>query len=326
MRFNVLSSQAGKLFGMGGSFYVINLDKSLPPMQMGGSGDPHMMLRIDGGAIVARWDDNAPGSQGTELLFFHLETDTDTVSVFYTNKAFGPTGPKIIESARYIHNGTSYNLSLSGNGTATAGPVSISGGTYHIDVSFGKIENVRKFGGGFAIALAAAQAAGGYVDGGWGPMVDGYGNMAALINAKGIVAAPSRNDMVVGQGVTITNGVVSASSSVIFNTDNESVQQILGFANANCIGARAVNSNLPLDPAALVAADINKPGGDFDGLVNPPEKTNGIIDEQGNTGAGLHIYGANLVPASIAGVGTHNAGGYSYQQFVSEETTVISWE
>lgn len=321
MRFNVLS-QGGKLFGSSGTFYVVNLDRSLPPMSMGGSGDPHMMLRIKNGSILANWDDNAPGSGNTELLFFYLETDTETISVLYTNSGWG-SGPKVIGSARYIRNGTSYNLS----GTVTVGPVTIQGGAYDINVSFDKIENVRKFGGGFAIALAAAQANGGYVDGGWGPTVDGYGNMADIINQKGVVASASRNDIVVGQGVTITNGVVSAPSSVIFNTDNDNAQQILGYANANAIGARADAVNFPLDPGAIIAAFINQPGGDFDGLINPPEKTAGIIDAQGNTGAGLYIYGADAVPASMAGAGTHYVNDYGGPLPQSlPGTKVISWD
>lgn len=333
MRFNVLS-QGNKLFGSNGTFYVVNLDKSLPPMSMGGSGDPHMLLRVAGGPILATWDDNAVGSAGTELLFFYLETSTDTISVFYTNADWG--GPKVIGSARYIHNGTSYNLSSAG--TTTVGPVTIECEIYTaastnimaLTISFDKINNVLKFGGAFAIALAASQAAGGYVDGGWGASVDGYANLASMIQARGVVNPPTRNDMVVGQGVTVTNGVVSASSSVIFDTSNDNIQQVLGFANANAIGARAEAAGLPLDPGVIVAGKIAAPGGDFDGLINPASNTNGIINPAGGTGAGLQIYGADALPSSLAGAGTHYVDDYGGPLPPLPQslpgTKVISWD
>lgn len=330
MRFNVLSRN-GSLFGLGGSLYVINLDKSLPPMQMGGWGDPHMTLKIKNGSILARWDDNVAGSEGKELLFFYLETQTDTISVFYTYGLWG-NGAKIITSARYIHNGTSYNLS----GVVTVGPVTISryGFEYsYLDLYFDKIDNVKKFGGGFAIALAASQAVGGYVDGSWGPNIDGYQELANFIKTKRSFNF-STSDLIVGQGVSISNNIVSLPSVAVFDTDSDDVQKILGFANANCIGARATSSTLPLDPVALQNADLAKPGGDFDGLINPPENSNGIIDALGNTGPGLQVFGVKGIPESLSSVGTHNAGGgpggpgpYGpYPQSILEKPIVISWE
>lgn len=321
MRFNVFS-QGGKLYFNNSKFYVANLDKSLPPMDMGGSGDPHMMLRISGGSVLARWDDNAPGSQNKEFLFFHLETDNDTISVFYTNANFG--GPKVVTSARYIHNGTSYNLTSE----VTVGPITMSCGVHEISLSFEKINNVRKFGGGFALALAASKAAGGYINGGWGPYVDGYGVFIDILKTKNSNINLTRDSFVVGEGVTITNGSVSAPSDVILDTSNDDPQLILGFANANAIGARAQLINFPVDPVALQQADMAAPGGDFDGLVNPPGNSNGIIDAQGNTGPGLYIYGAAGMPAVFSDMGTHNAGAYSYSEPASipDAGSLISWE
>lgn len=258
-----------------------------------GSGDPHMILRVNGGPVLARWDDNAPGSQNTEVLFFHLKTTLDTISIFYTNIWDDPS-PKIIGSVRYIHNG---NEVTNFTGTVSLGPVTLTSSMYTISLSFGTVSNVVEFGGGVFIALEAAEKAGGYIDGGWGSTVDGYSVLGSTIGF-------SRSDIVVGQGVTVGNDY-SISSQTVRNTSSPIARQVLGYLQEEFIGVKAEEKSLPLDPVALQAADIAAPGGGFDGIVNPPEITGGVIDSQGNTGPGLQFYGPDGMPSEISYVGSY---------------------
>lgn len=289
-------------------FLKSNLSTSLLALDSIGMGDPHMMLRIYGGGILARWDDNAPASENTELLFLHLETDTDTVSIFYRNGVWGNNTniyPKVISSVKYIHNGTT----VSGfTGTTKIGPVTLTSNTndlYTIRVQTDYISNVKKFGGGMALALAASASANKYVDGGWGPTNDGYN-----ILGSGLGATYNRNNLVVGSGVTIGPSG-SVTSPLIFDSSSVVLQRILGFSNAHFTGTLAAEVGLPLDPIALQLADMQAPGGDFDGLINQPSVTGGIIDASGNRGSGLAIYGSGGMPAEIAYIGSHNGSGYN---------------
>jgi hypothetical protein len=143
----------------------------------------------------------------------------------------------------------------------------------------------------FAV-IERSLANGNYMDGGWGAQVDGYAGLGI-----------TRNDFVVGRGVTIGGGN-SVSASSIRNASNLSVRQTLAAIGGECVGTNAQSKNLPLNPVALVQAHIEAPGGDFDGLINPSSNQNGFIAE-GVTGAGLHMYGDNFMPANIAYVGNY---------------------
>lgn len=284
---NVLRSENG-------SFYFKRKAETftLAGLQASGSGDPHMILRVKNGAVLARWDDNAPGSNGKEVLFFYIKTPTDEISVFYTNSGWnGDTGPYVIGGNRYIHNGTEV---VNFTGTVNVGPVQLKTSLYDMNLSFDTISNVEKFGGGVFIALEASIAAGGYVDGGWGSNVDGYGNLGQNIGY-------SRSDIVVGEGVLIQNGQIV--STVVKDTAEQQNRQFLKAIKDNFIGFNAQANNLPLDPVALQLADMNAPGGDFDGIVNPPENQNGMIDAQGNVGPGLGL----LMPEEMQYTGNYYA-------------------
>lgn len=277
---------------------------TLPQIMAAGGGDPHMKLRIKNGAIIARWDDNSPSSAGTELLFFHVKTNTDTVSVFYTNRG---NGPCVIESVRYIYNGNSVS---NFSGTIQLGPVSLIKSTYAVSVSVDTLEGVIELGGAVSAVLGKAAQSKTYLDGGWGSTVDGLGNLGI-----------TRTNFVVGSGVTINNDN-SISSAHIYNTSELAARQIFAAISEEFIGAKAQEKALPLDPVALVLADIAAPGGDFDGFINPPENVNGIIDvDTGATGSGLYIYGDNYMPEEIAGVGNYDAIDYDSSSSASSDSS-----
>ena len=274
-----------------------NTPPPLPPplpvggLEAGGGGDPHMMLRFGNGPTLAMWDDNAVGSKDTELLFFYIKTQTDTVSIFYTN-GWGDPGPKVITSVRYIHNSNSVS---NFTGSINLGPVSLYSGGYDIKVSlpvtFDFQQDVLEFGGAAFAVLQKTVDANNFLNGGWGSNTDGYGNLGI-----------SRSNFVVGQGTTINNNIISNSN--IRNITDPSSQAMFKHIAEEFIGAKAQEKNLPLDPVPLIVAQINAPGGDFDGLINPPTNNNGFIAE-GVIGAGLHIYGNNYMPANLAYVGNY---------------------
>lgn len=287
------------------SFLRRSESTTLPALRMGGSGDPHMILRIDGGPIIARWDDNKPGSEGEEILFFHVKTSDHDISVFYTKGGWGDPGAKIISSVRVIHNNnmTIYNDLFEIN----VGPISVSGGSYDLELSMNSITGVLEYGGAAFIALEAATKAKGYVDGGWGYNVDGYANFANG-TCTGCVGPTTLqpNQFIVGQGVTIGQDYsVTVVGGGNLSTDNKEPRKLLKAIDDNFIGFNAMQNNLPLDPVALQQADMAAPGGDFDGLINPPGVTGGIINAQGDRGPGLAIYGNNGIPQTMASVGTH---------------------
>lgn len=274
-------------------------------MEASGSGDPHMILRVKNGAVLARWDDNAPGSEDTELLFFYLKTPTDEIAIFYTNTGWG-TGPKVIGGNRYIHNGVEV---VNFTGTVVVGPVTLTTSLYSMYLSFDSISNVEKFGGGVFAVLKAAINAGGYVDGGWGPTVDGYG-------ALGI----NRSSLVVGEGITIQeDGSISGGN--IQTIDQQDSKQTLKSLQDLFVGFNAEKNNLPLDPVALQLADMNAPGGDFDGIVNPPGNVNGIIAPDGTTGAGMGI----LMPGDIAYAGNYSANPPTYAAFILNKEQFLKY-
>jgi hypothetical protein len=265
-----------------------------------------MVLRVNGGAVLARWDDNALGSQDTELLFFHLKTTTDTISIFYTNQWDDPS-PKVIGSVRYIHNGNS-SLQIESQLTQQIGPVILRIGRSFIDISFNDIEDVIEFGGGMFAVLEVAVHEGGYVAGGWGPNVDGYTVLGSLMPEG---SQFNRDDFVVGRGVTIDGN--SASSVFIRNTSDPLARATLDYLKNEFVGANAMAKNIPLDLVGLAQADWNAPGGDFDALINPAEHQApeglGFGEPNGDPNTlGEGVFGPNLVPDVIAYVGCYEGG------------------
>jgi hypothetical protein len=288
---------------------------TLPALMMSGSGDPHMMIRVANGVIVARWDDNKQGSEGEELLFFHVKTSAYNISIFYTKGGWGE-GPKIISSSRVIYNGVSTSYSGSGLSNINVGPINVNVSPYTLVLSMDSISNVLEYGGAAFIAIEAAAKAQGYVDGGWGSQVDGYANLANG-TCTGCVSATTLqpNHFIVGQGVTIGQDN-SVTSQGILSTNEKTPKELLKAIEDSFIGFNAENNALPLNPVALQQADMAAPGGNFDGLVNPPGVTGGIINAQGDTGAGLGIYGNDGMPNSVSQTGSYSGtGGYMSMNF-----------
>ena len=298
------------------SFFRKSETTTLPALMMSGSGDPHMMIRVANGTIIARWDDNKEGSAGEELLFFHVKTSDQNISIFYTKSAWGEPGPKIISGARLIHNGVSTNYSVSGLSNIIVGPINVEVSPYTLVLSTNSISNILEYGGAAFIAIEAATKAKGYVDGGWGADVDGYANLANG-TCEGCTATTTLqpNHFIVGQGVTIGQNN-EVTSQGILSTNEKTPKELLKAIEDYFIGFNAENNALPLNPVALQQANMAAPGGNFDGLVNPPGVTGGIINAQGDTGAGLGIYGNEGMPGSVSQTGNYSGtGGYMSMNF-----------
>ena len=137
---------------------------SLPSMTIGGAGDPHMYLTVSSldnkkrtrTKRVATWDDNKTGTSGNnELKLIDLQTTTQSVKIFYTNRIWTQpmlNGAKVIANIRVEINGVS--TTYTNTAKVTAGPISLSvikfeagGGYLTFEASWNTINNIVKLGG-----------------------------------------------------------------------------------------------------------------------------------------------------------------------------------
>lgn len=167
---------------------------SVPGMSIGAWGDPHMTIRVLGlnpsnpliSTNVAKWGDNKDGPSGNnELLLVDLQTSTDTIRVFYTNKNW-TNGAKVVDNVRVVYNGVS--TSYTDTTRLVRGPVTIrivrhsSGASRRLDfeISWQRINNVIKFGGAVVpILKRVATNNGREWNGGDGVRWDGFGRALA---------------------------------------------------------------------------------------------------------------------------------------------------
>lgn len=197
---------------------------SLGPMLVGGWGDPHLYVKALNssrpnnptiGKILAKWGDNKSGAAGNnELKLIDLETSTDTIKIYYTNKNWNPRG-KVVASVRVELNGTS--VSYSDTAKIVVGPITLSilkktylGTTYlNFEIYWSRINNIVKLGGAIVVILKRIAARNGKLwNGGDGANWDGFGKAAAIYNL-------SRS--------SFETGVIAQSiEDEIFITENES--------------------------------------------------------------------------------------------------------
>jgi Major tropism determinant N-terminal domain len=144
---------------------------SMAAMNVGAWGDPHMYIRkaqtlnpnnYRRGVFLAKWDDNKSGASGfNEIRFIDLQTTTDTVKIFYTNKAYNTA--KVVSSVRVElnRNSTNYTTANTSTATVTAGPITMrivrvgsgSGAYLIFEAKWDAINNVVKFKGALTAIL-----------------------------------------------------------------------------------------------------------------------------------------------------------------------------
>jgi hypothetical protein len=163
---------------------------SLAAMNIGAWGDPHFYIRkpqtlnpsdYTRGVFLAKWDDNKAGTSGlNEIRFIDLQTTTDTVKIFYTNKQWN-NGAKVVSNIRVELNGNS--TTYTNNADVTAGPITMkiikfgSGSNAYLmfEMKWNSINNVVKFKGALCMILKRMSATKGVFNGGSGLLWDGFG-------------------------------------------------------------------------------------------------------------------------------------------------------
>lgn len=193
---------------MSGKFFIVNGQpktfpprppspplSSLPAMTVGGWGDPHIYITTSSvdsknrtsTKTIAQVGDNKPGSAGNnELILLDLQTTTDTIKIYYTNKPWQNTTAKIIDSIKVEHNTVS--TIYSDTTKVVIGPVTLSivkvgsgvNGYLNFETTWNKINNVIKLGGAIVpILKRVANSNGKLWNGGDGVSWDGIGKAAA---------------------------------------------------------------------------------------------------------------------------------------------------
>jgi len=204
----------GKFFMVNGQAKVFPPKPPSPPlsslsaMTIGGQGDPHLYITVSSldsknrisTKTIAQWGDNKPGVSGNnELQLLNLQTSTDTIKVYYTNKAYG--NAKVISNIRVVYNtvSTIYDATTK----VTAGPVNLnilkigSGANAYLnfEMSWSNINNIIKLGGAIVpILKRVAESNGKLWNGGDGALWDGFGKALAPYGL-------SRSDFETGIGV-----------------------------------------------------------------------------------------------------------------------------
>ena len=204
----------GKFFMVNGQAKVFPPKPPSPPlsslsaMTIGGQGDPHLYITVSSldsknrisTKTIAQWGDNKPGVSGNnELQLLNLQTSTDTIKVYYTNKAYG--NAKVISNIRVVYNtvSTIYDATTK----VTVGPVNLnilkigSGANAYLnfEMSWSNINNIIKLGGAIVpILKRVAESNGKLWNGGDGALWDGFGKALAPYGL-------SRSDFETGIGV-----------------------------------------------------------------------------------------------------------------------------
>jgi hypothetical protein len=195
---------------------------TLSPMTLGGWGDPHLYITtssVDSNnrtstKTIAQVGDNKPGSTGNnELLLLDLQTSTDTIKIFYTNKPYTPNNAKIIDTIRVVYNTVS--TTYSGTTKVIIGPVTLNiakvgsgaNGYLNFEVTWAKINNVIKLGGAIVPVLKQVANSNGQLwNGGDTAAWDGIGKAAA---AYGL----NRSSFETGMGAQSATDEMSVSAA-----------------------------------------------------------------------------------------------------------------
>jgi len=195
---------------------------SLSAMTVGAWGDPHMYISVSSldnkkrtvTKKIAQWGDNKQGASGNnELKLLDLETSTDIVKIYYTNKNWTSVGGKVIASIRVEHNGAS--TTYTNTTKLSVGPVQLnilkqgSGANAYLnfEISWNNINNVIKLAGAIVVVLKRVAANNGKPwNGGDGRFWDGIGRAAS---AYGL----SRSSFETGIGIQSTEPELFISSS-----------------------------------------------------------------------------------------------------------------
>jgi hypothetical protein len=195
---------------------------SLSAMTVGGWGDPHLYITTSSAdslnrtstKTIAQVGDNKPDSAGNnELILLNLQTTTDTIKIYYTNKPWLNGTAKIIDNIRVEHNDVS--RTYSNTTKVIIGPVTLSiakigsgvNGYLNFEVTWAKINNVIKLGGAIVpILKQVANSNGKLWNGGDGLAWDGIGKAAA---AYGL----NRSSFETGMGTQSEVGQLSVSAA-----------------------------------------------------------------------------------------------------------------
>ena len=191
----------GKFFIVNGQAKVFPPKPPSPPlsslsaMTVGAWGDPHFYVTTSSTdsknrvstKTIAQWGDNKAGASGNnEIKLLDIQTTTDTIKIYYTNKPWQNTTAKIIDNMRVEYNGTSttYNNTIK----LTRGPVTLnilkvgSGADAYLnfEISWSNINNIVKFGGAIVPILKRVASNNGTLwNGGDGSSWDGIGKAVA---------------------------------------------------------------------------------------------------------------------------------------------------
>lgn len=190
----------GKVFIINGSFKTrppkppSPPTSTLSPMTLGGWGDPHLYITTSSvdsknrtsTKTIAQVGDNKPGSAGNnELILLDLQTTTDTIKIYYTNKPWQNGTAKIIDNIRVEYNTVS--TTYSDTTKVTIGPVILNiakvgsgaNGYLNFEITWAKINNVVKLGGAIVPILKKVVNNNGQLwNGGDGAAWDGIGKAA----------------------------------------------------------------------------------------------------------------------------------------------------
>lgn len=217
---------------------------TLGSMVVGAWGDPHLYIKVPNssnptnpvnGKILAQWGDNKSGAAGNnELKLIDLQTSTDTIKIYYTNKNWGNTA-KVVDSIRVERNGAS--TSYSNTAKVVVGPITLSilkqgsgANTYlNFEIYWSTINNVVKLGGAIVVILKRIAASNGQLwNGGDGANWDGFGRAAAIYGL-------SRSNFETGIGT-------QSIEDEIFLTTNES--NFISIASDNFVSEANMFDNL----------------------------------------------------------------------------------
>jgi hypothetical protein len=273
--------KSGKFFIVNGQPKVFPPKPPSPPlsslsaMTVGAWGDPHLYITVSSTdsknrlstKTIAQWGDNKPGASGNnELQLLNLQTSTDTVKVYYTNKAYG--NAKVISNIRVVYNtvSTTYNATTK----VTVGPVNLnilkigSGASAYLnfEMSWSNINNIVKLGGAIVpILKIVAESNGKLWNGGDGALWDGFGKALAPYGL-------SRSDFETGIGVQSLEEelVLSQNEADFLTVSAENFTQNSNiFDNLQNLGENGEGDNAAIgdwDPThAEVLPVLSNPGG-----------------------------------------------------------------
>lgn len=283
----------GKVFIVNGLFKTRPPQPPSPPlsslsaMTVGGWGDPHLYITTSSvdsknrtrTKTIAQVGDNKPGSAGSnELILLDLQTTTDTIKIYYTNKPWQGGTAKIIDTIRVEHNTVSTNYSNTTK--VTIGPVTLriakigSGvnGYLNFEITWAKINNVIKLGGAIVPVLKqVANSNGKLWNGGDGAAWDGIGKAAANYGLN-------RSSFETGMGAQSAADQLSVSANEISFIEN--ILEEVGVQNTSVFdNLQNRGENGEGDGADVADWDATVP--DVQAIIAQPAGLDGFVDTYG---------------------------------------------